>query len=89
MKTIFSAFLNAKGTIHREFVRRKQIVNDEFYKEEIKRLIARVHRVRSQFQVSGSCLSSARQCTGAFFGRYLRVFGGMRDPRVIQSILLP
>jgi hypothetical protein len=32
----------------------KQIVNGECYKEVIKRFIARVHRVRPEFQESGS-----------------------------------
>jgi transposase len=34
--------------------RKKQTVNGKFYKEVIKRLIARVHRVRPVFQESGS-----------------------------------
>jgi histone-lysine N-methyltransferase SETMAR len=33
----------------------KNIVNGNFYKEVIKRSIARVHRVRPKFQESGSC----------------------------------
>jgi hypothetical protein len=31
----------------------KQIVNDKFYKEVIKRFVAQVHRVRPEFQESG------------------------------------
>jgi hypothetical protein len=37
-----------------EFVPEKQTVNDTFYKQVIKRLIARVHRVRPEFQESGT-----------------------------------
>jgi hypothetical protein len=43
-----------KGSIHHEFMSDKQTENGKFYKEVIKRLIARVHRVRSEFQESGS-----------------------------------
>jgi hypothetical protein len=32
----------------------KQTVNDKFYKQVIKKLIAQVHRVRPEFQESGS-----------------------------------
>jgi hypothetical protein len=45
-------FFDAKVIIHHEFVPEKQTVNGKFYKEVIKRLIARVHRVRSEFQES-------------------------------------
>jgi hypothetical protein len=37
-----------------EFVPEKQTVNGKFYEEVIKRLIARVHRIRPEFQESGS-----------------------------------
>jgi transposase len=37
-----------------EFVQLEQTVNGKFHKEVIKRLIARVHRVRPEFQESGS-----------------------------------
>jgi hypothetical protein len=37
-----------------EFVPEKQTVNGKFYKEVITRLIARVHRIRPEFQESGS-----------------------------------
>jgi transposase len=43
-----------KGFIHHEFVQEKQTVNGRFYKEVIKGLIARVHRVRPEFQENGS-----------------------------------
>jgi histone-lysine N-methyltransferase SETMAR len=45
---------DAKGIIHHEFVLEKQTVKGKFYKEMIKRLIAGVHRVRPEFQESGS-----------------------------------
>jgi hypothetical protein len=46
----------AKGIIQHEFVPEKQTVNGKFYKAVavIKRLIARVHLVRLEFQESGS-----------------------------------
>jgi transposase len=47
-------FFYAKGIIHHEFVSEKQTVNGKFYKEVIKRLIARVHCVRPEFQESWS-----------------------------------
>jgi hypothetical protein len=44
----------AQDIIHPEFVQEKPAVNRKFYKEVIKRLIARVDRVRPEFQESGS-----------------------------------
>jgi hypothetical protein len=37
---MLTAFFNAKGIIHHEFVPEKQTVNSKFYEEVIKRLIA-------------------------------------------------
>jgi hypothetical protein len=51
---MLTAFFGGKGTIHRVFVPENQTVNAKFYKDEIKRLIARVHRRRHEFQESGS-----------------------------------
>jgi hypothetical protein len=51
---MLTAFFYAKGIIRLEFVPEKQTLNDQFYKEVIKRLVARVHRFRSEFQESGS-----------------------------------
>jgi hypothetical protein len=48
--TLTEFFFYAKGIIHHEFVPEKQTVNCNFYKEAIKRLIARVHRVWLEFQ---------------------------------------
>jgi hypothetical protein len=53
LKTMLTAFFAAEGIIHHEFVPEKQIVNGKFYQNMIKRLIARVHRVRPEFQESG------------------------------------
>jgi hypothetical protein len=53
VKTLLTAFFYAKGIIHHEFVPQKQTVNGKFYKEVIKGLIARVHRVKPEFQESG------------------------------------
>jgi histone-lysine N-methyltransferase SETMAR len=44
----------AEGIIHHEFMTEKQFVNGEFCNEVIKKLIARVHCVRPEFQESGS-----------------------------------
>jgi transposase len=43
-----------KGIIRLEYVPEKQTVNGKFYKETIKRLMARVHRVRPEFRERGS-----------------------------------
>jgi hypothetical protein len=53
VKKMLTAFFDAKGIIHHEFVPGKQTVNSKFYKEVIKRLITRVC-VRPEFQESGS-----------------------------------
>jgi hypothetical protein len=53
VKTMLTA-LFMLGIIHHEFVSERQTVNGKFYKEVIKRLIARVHRVRPEFKGSGS-----------------------------------
>jgi hypothetical protein len=79
---------DVKGIIYHKFVLEKQTVKGKFHEEAIKRSLARVHRVRPEFQEVGSWFSSARQCTGAFFGLCLRVSGETGDPRVIPSILL-
>jgi histone-lysine N-methyltransferase SETMAR len=43
-----------KGVIYHKFMPEKQTVNGKFYKKVIKRPIGRVHRVRPEFQESGS-----------------------------------
>jgi hypothetical protein len=54
VKTMLTAIFYAEGIIHHKFVPEKQTVIGKFYKEVIKRLIARVHCVRPEFQESGS-----------------------------------
>jgi hypothetical protein len=44
----------AKDIIHHKFVLEKRTVEGKFCKEVIKWLIARVHRIRPEFQESGS-----------------------------------
>jgi hypothetical protein len=51
---LLTAFFYAKGIIYHEFVPEKQAVNDKFYKEVIKKLITRVHRVSPEFRENGS-----------------------------------
>jgi hypothetical protein len=54
VKTMLTAFFDAKGILHHEFVPEKQTVNSKFYEEVIKKLIALVHRVRAEFHETGS-----------------------------------
>lgn len=49
---MYFVFFDAKDVVHHEFLLEKQIVNDKFYKEMMKRVIARVHHVRSKFKES-------------------------------------
>jgi hypothetical protein len=53
VRRMFTAFFDAKRTIHHEFVPKKQTVNGKFYKEAIKISIARVHCVRPDFRKVG------------------------------------
>jgi hypothetical protein len=53
-ENIVDCIFYAKIIIHQTVVSEKQTVNGKFYKDVIKRLIARVHRVRPEFQESGS-----------------------------------
>jgi hypothetical protein len=53
-ENMLNTFFYAKGIVHDEFVPEKQTVKGRFYKELIKRLIARVNRIRPEFQESGS-----------------------------------
>jgi histone-lysine N-methyltransferase SETMAR len=54
VKTMLTLLFCSKGIIHHKFVPEKQTANGKFYKEVIKILIARVHRVRPEFQESRS-----------------------------------
>jgi hypothetical protein len=38
VKTVLTAFLDAKGIIHHEFLLEKQTVNGKFYKDLIKKI---------------------------------------------------
>jgi hypothetical protein len=53
-KTMPTEFFYDKGITHHEFAPEEQPVNGKLYREGIMRLIARVHRVRPEFQESGS-----------------------------------
>jgi putative component of toxin-antitoxin plasmid stabilization module len=89
VEKILTAFLDAKGIIRQEFVSEIRIINGKFYKNVIKKLIARVHRVRPQFQESGSRYllhDSAPVHSSAVFSE---IFGETKDPFVIPSTLLP
>jgi hypothetical protein len=46
---MLTAYFNANGIMHHEFVPEKQTVNGKFYKEVIKRFTALVHHVRPEF----------------------------------------
>jgi hypothetical protein len=74
VKAMLTAFFYDKGIVHHEFVLENQAVNGKFYKEVIKSLIARVRRVKLEFQESGSWYLLHDKCTDAFFGLCLRVF---------------
>jgi hypothetical protein len=89
VKIMLTAFLDAKGVIHHEFVPQKQTVNGRLYKKLIERMITRVHLFRPEFQEIGSWYLLHYNATDAFFGRCLRGFDEMRDPRVTASSLLP
>jgi hypothetical protein len=54
MKILLVAFFNAKGIIQLDFVPEKQTINGKSNEVVIKRLIARAHLVRPEFQESRS-----------------------------------
>jgi hypothetical protein len=89
METMLTAFFYAKGIIHHEFVSEKQNVKGKFYKEVMKRLIARVHHARPQLQESESWYFLHDNAPAHSSGAVSRVFGETRDPRVIPSTLFP
>jgi hypothetical protein len=86
---MLTAFFYAKGIIDYEFVPEKQTVNGKFYKEVIRRLIARVHHIRPLFSGKWVLVSSAQQCTGTFLRHCFQVFCEPSDPHGISSTLLP
>jgi histone-lysine N-methyltransferase SETMAR len=70
LKIMLTAFFDAKGIIHLEFVPENQTVNGKFHKEVIKKSVARAHRVRPEYLAKWVLISSARQYMGAFFGLF-------------------
>ena len=47
------AFFDSDGVIHKEFVPAGQTVNSVFYEDVLKRLLRRIHRVRSELHRTG------------------------------------
>jgi len=43
-------FFDSKGIIHKEFVPSGQTVTGNYYLEVLKRLMARIHRIRPEYQ---------------------------------------
>jgi len=56
VKTMLICFFDIQGIVHREFVPRGQIVNQEFYLGVLKRLRERVRRTRPELWRSGEWL---------------------------------
>jgi hypothetical protein len=54
VKGMLTTFFDAKGIIIHKFVPKKRTANGKFHREVIKKLVARVHRLRPEFQESGS-----------------------------------
>ncbi|KAG8335728.1 hypothetical protein J6590_108791 [Homalodisca vitripennis] len=48
VKSMLIAFFDVKGIVHKAFVPPGQTVNGQYYREVLRRLTARVHRVRSK-----------------------------------------
>jgi hypothetical protein len=86
---MLTAFFDAEGIIHHEFMLEKQTVNSKFHKEVIKRLVTRVHRIRPEFKESGSWYLLHDNALAHSSGFVSRVFGEKMDSRVIPFILLP
>jgi hypothetical protein len=63
-KVMLTALFDAEGISHDGFAPEKQNTNCKLYKDAIMRSIARVIRVRPEFQGSESPVSSAPQDTG-------------------------
>jgi len=61
VKTMLIVFFDSDGIIHKEFVPAGQTVNSAFYKEILKRLLRRIHRVRPEFHRNG--MDSGCCCT--------------------------
>lgn len=54
IKTMLMFFYDSKGIVHKEFVPTGQTVNAAFYVEVLKRLLARIARVRPEYRDTGS-----------------------------------
>lgn len=54
IKTMLICFYDSEGIVHKEFVPTGQTVNKEYYLEVLKRLLARITRVRPQYREPGS-----------------------------------
>lgn len=50
VKTMFICFYDSRGIIHKEFVRPGQTVTGAFYKTVLKRLLARIRRIRPEYR---------------------------------------
>ena len=53
IKTLLVTFYDSKGIIHKEFVPPGKMVNTEYYLGVMKRLLARIRRVRPEYRESG------------------------------------
>ena len=49
IKTMLITFLDSKGIIHREFVPTGQTITRAYYLEVLKRLMARIRRIRPEY----------------------------------------
>lgn len=54
IKSMLTCFYDSKGIVHKEFVPTGQTVNAVFYLGVMKRLLARIHRVRPEYRENGS-----------------------------------
>ena len=74
VKTMLITFFDAQGIIHKEFVPEGQTVNGEFYRHVMKRLLARIRRVRPHLAASGKWFllhDNARPHTAICVRRFL------------------
>lgn len=57
IKTMLIVFFDSKGIIHKEFASPGQTITAKYYLEVLKRLMARIHRIRPEYQNENSwCL---------------------------------
>lgn len=54
IKSMLICFYDSKGIVHKEFVPEGQTVNAVFYVSVLKRLVARIRRVRPEYRANGS-----------------------------------